>query len=248
MSPFIFGLHTVSAVLEQDAAGIEGLWLQKSRKDARLERIARAARKAGVNIHTVERSVLDQMAAGVRHQGVVAAYQGTPPLGESDLEPLLDAGKGTSLVLILDGVQDPHNLGACLRTADGAGVHAVIVPRDRAVGLTPAVRKVASGAAESVPFVQVPNLARVLRRLRDRGLWLVGLAGEADTSLYGADLTAPLALVLGGEASGLRRLTREHCDVLVSVPMAGKLESLNVSVTAGVCLYETVRQRAVSSR
>ncbi|MCP4042782.1 MAG: 23S rRNA (guanosine(2251)-2'-O)-methyltransferase RlmB, partial [Gammaproteobacteria bacterium] len=211
MSNYVFGLHTVSAVLEKDAAGIGELWLQKSRKDSRLERIARTARKTGVIVQTVERRILDQMVPDARHQGVVAAYQGVAPLGESDLDPLLDRVGAEPLVLVLDGVQDPHNLGACLRTADAAGVDVVIVPRDRAVGLTPVVRKVSCGAAETVPFVQVTNLARVLRQLRERGLLLVGLAGEAETNLFDTELLGAMAIIMGGEGSGLRRLTRKHC-------------------------------------
>jgi 23S rRNA (guanosine2251-2'-O)-methyltransferase len=175
---------------------------------------------------------------------VVAACRQAATLGEADLEPLLARVPGPPLLLVLDGVQDPHNLGACLRTADAAGAHAVLAPRDRAVGLTPVARKVASGAAEALPFVQVTNLARVLGRLRDLGLWVVGADAEAPGTLYQARLDGSLALVLGAEGSGLRRLTREGCDELVRIPMAGAVQSLNVSVAAAVCLYEAVRQRA----
>ena len=163
--------------------------------------------------------------------------------GEPDLDALLDDLVGPPFLLILDEIQDPHNLGACLRTADAAGIQAVIAPRDNAVGLTPTVAKVASGAAETVPYVQVTNLARTLDSLKARGIWLVGLAGEAEADLYGIDLQGPIALVLGGEGRGLRRLTRERCDYLARLPMLGTVESLNVSVATGICLYEALRQR-----
>ena len=244
----VFGLHTVAHLLAGDTGKIQEMWVQARRRDGRLEQIVDLARRARVPVHQVERRVLNQMVPGVRHQGVVADYRGVPPLAEPDLEPLLDRLEQTPLLLVLDGVQDPHNLGACLRSADGAGVHAVIAPRDRAVGLTATVHKVASGAAESVPFVQVANLARVLARLRERGMWVVGTGAETDTSLYAADLSGPLALVLGSEGKGLRRLTRQQCDLLVHVPMQGTVESLNVSVAAGVCLFEAVRQRGNVTR
>ncbi len=243
MSRKIFGLHTVSHLLQGNAGHIVEIWVQARRRDRRLERILDSARRARVRVHEVERQVLDGMVPGVRHQGVVADYHGAPPLAEPDLEPMLDRLEQAPLLLVLDGIQDPHNLGACLRSAEAAGVHAVIAPRDRAVGLTPTVHKVASGAAESLPFIQVANLVRVLAVLRERGVWVVGTADAAETSLYAADLRGPLALVLGGEEKGLRRLTREQCDLLVRIPMQGTVESLNVSVAAGVCLFEAVRQR-----
>ena len=245
MNRNVFGLHAVAALLEHEPGRVTRLWVLASRKDARLNRLVDLARKRGVPINESTRVELDSLAEGARHQGVVAAYAGeSAPLGEADLERLLDAvQEGPALVLVLDGVQDPHNLGACLRTADAAGAHAVVAPRDRAVGLTPAVLKVASGAAESVPFVQVTILARTLRALKVRGLKVVGAAGEAEQSVFAADLSGPLALVMGGEGGGLRRLTREQCDALVRIPMAGAVESLNVSVAAAVCLYEVVRQR-----
>lgn len=202
-----------------------------------------AAEKAGVRPQPAARETLDRLSGGVAHQGIVLRVEPASPLDESDLEGLLSTLDGPPLLLVLDGVQDPHNLGACLRSADGAGVHAVIVPRDRACGLTPAARKVASGAAESVPLVQVTNLARTLRGLQQQGIWLVGLAGEAEQELYAVGLDGPLALVLGAEGHGLRRLTRELCDYLVRLPMLGAVDSLNVSVATGVCLYEALRQR-----
>ena len=241
----IYGLHAVSAALEKHPGNVRGLWVQRGGKDARLDQVLSAARKAGVVTRRVDRRTLDHMAPGVRHQGVVAEYVGKAQKGEPELAQLLDRLQVPPLLLILDGVQDPHNLGACLRTGDAAGIHAVVAPRDRAVGLTPAVRKVASGAADTLPFIQVTNLARVMKSLGQRGLWLVGAAGEAETSLFEADLTGPLALVLGSEGKGLRRLTREHCDSLVSIPMQGTVPSLNVSVAAGICLFEALRQRSL---
>jgi 23S rRNA (guanosine2251-2'-O)-methyltransferase len=241
----VFGLHAVAALLEHEPGRVTRLWVLASRKDARLNRLVELARKRGVPINESSRVELDGLTERGRHQGVVAAYAGeSAPLAEADLDRVLDGAQGSALVLVLDGIQDPHNLGACLRTADAAGAHAVVAPRDRAVGLTPAARKVASGAAEAVPFIQVTNLARTLRVLKDRGLRVVGAAGDAGQSLFDADLVGPLALVMGGEGGGLRRLTREQCDTLVRVPMAGAVESLNVSVAAGVCLYEAVRQRS----
>jgi 23S rRNA (guanosine2251-2'-O)-methyltransferase len=187
---------------------------------------------------------LDQLSGQERHQGAIARLKPAGIQGEGFLDELLDKVGPQPFVLVLDGVQDPHNLGACLRSADAAGVHAVVVPRDRAAGLSPTVRKVASGAAETIPLVQVVNLARTLRHLKDRGLWLVGAAGEADKDLYTADFKGPLALVMGSEGEGLRRLTREACDFLVRIPMRGTVESLNVSVATGVLLFEAVRQRS----
>jgi len=189
---------------------------------------------------------LDRLAGHERHQGVCAQVQGSGVLGEGALDELLDQTNGASgppLLLVLDGVQDPHNLGACLRTADAVGVTAVIVPRDRAAGLSPTVRKVASGAAETVPLIQVVNLARTLRWLKERNIWIVGTDDQAPQSLHQASLTGPLAVVLGAEGPGLRRLTKEHCDTLVGIPMRGVVESLNVSVATGVVLYEVLRQR-----
>jgi 23S rRNA (guanosine2251-2'-O)-methyltransferase len=239
----VFGIHTVSGLLQRDPEKVQALWVQRGGKEARLEQVLAAAHAAGVPVHRIERRALDGLAPGVRHQGVIAEYRGAGPRGEADLDALLDGLPGPPLLLVLDGVQDPHNLGACLRSAGAAGAHAVIAPRDRAAGLTPVVRKVASGAAESVPYFQVTNLARVLKELQTRGVWVAGATGEADASLFDTDLNGPLALVLGGEGKGLRRLTRERCDILVSIPMQGAVESLNVSVAAAVCLFEAVRQR-----
>jgi 23S rRNA (guanosine2251-2'-O)-methyltransferase len=186
---------------------------------------------------------LDGASNGVKHQGALAWVRTPAARPQQDLDALLDGIREAPLLLLLDEVQDPHNLGACLRTADAAGVHAVIAPKDRSAGLTPVVSKVASGAAETVPFVQVTNLARAMDGLKERGIWLIGTAGEAESELYDRDLRGSLGLVMGGEGDGLRRLTRERCDTLVRLPMSGQVESLNVSVAAGICLYEAVRQR-----
>ena len=223
------------------------LWIDARRRDRRLRELVARAEAVGVPVETVEGQVLDQMLGhGERHQGVVARYSPLPVLAEDALASLLHAVSGAPLVLVLDEVTDPHNLGACLRTADAAGVTAVVTPRDRSARLTPAVRKVASGAAEVVPLVQVTNLARAMQELKGLGLWLVGMADEAGQSLYGMDLRLPLALVLGAEGRGLRRLTAERCDHLAALPMQGAVESLNVSVAAGICLYEALRQRGAA--
>ncbi len=239
----MFGLHAVHAVLESQASRVTGVLLQRGRSDGRIEAIEQLARAAGIAVERKDIRELDQLSGNARHQGVIARLAAAGPQGEGALDDILDQAGPLPFVLVLDGVQDPHNLGACLRTANAAGVHAVIVPRDRAAGLSPTVRKVASGAAESTPLIHVVNLARTLRHLKDRGLWIVGTDGDATQDVYATDLKGPLALVLGSEGEGLRRLTREHCDSLVRIPMAGSVESLNVSVATGVVLFEAVRQR-----
>lgn len=241
----LYGLHAVQTVLTQSPERIVTLWLDTARQDQRLQQLAELAKKAKVAVTWSERKALDRLAEEGQHQGAVAEIRGGEPRSEAFLEELLTSLQVPPLLLVLDGVTDPHNLGACLRTADAAGVHAVIAPRDRACGLNATVRKVASGAAETVPFVQVTNLARTLRTLRDNGVWVVGTALEgASGSLYQGRLTGPLALALGAEGQGLRRLTRENCDELVYIPMHGLVESLNVSVATGIALFEAVRQRA----
>ncbi len=241
---WLFGLHAVGAALRHDAGHVVRLLLARGRQDARLQELERLALEAGLGIERVDTRELERLTQGGHHQGVAALYRAAPSLDEHALPALLEGLDGPALLLVLDGVTDPHNLGACLRVADGAGAHAVIAPKDRAVGLTPTVRKVASGAAESLPFVQVTNLARTLEELKRRGLWIIGLAGEAEHELYHTRLAdQPLALVLGAEGAGLRRLTREACDELVRLPMRGSVESLNVAVAAGIALYEIVRQR-----
>lgn len=239
-STYIGGFHAVLAALQDGRARPTEVLLARHRQDERSRRVAELARGAGIPLRLVPRSELDLAAPGLRHQGVLAAMPARDFSGEDALDLPATPDK---LVLVLDGVQDPHNLGACLRTAEAAGVHAVIVPKDRAAGLTPVARKVAAGSAERVPVITVTNLARSLERLAGLGYWITGLAGEATDSLFDADLSGPRALVLGAEGEGLRRLTKEHCHQLVRIPMAGKAESLNVSVAAAVCLYEAVRQR-----
>ena len=240
---YIGGFHAGIAALEDGTAKPIEVLLAQHRQDERSRRVSALAREAGVPLRMVPKSELDLAAPELRHQGVLARIPAPGFSGEDALD--LPATPDT-LILVLDGVQDPHNLGACLRTAEAAGVHAVIVPKDRASGLTPVARKVAAGSAERVPVITVTNLARTLKRLQDLGYWVTGLAGEADQSLFEADLSGPRVLVLGAEAEGLRRLTKEHCHQLVRIPMAGKAESLNVSVAAAVCLYEAVRQRIAS--
>lgn len=240
---YIGGLHAVQSAIRYDATRVTEAWLDQRRRDSRLKRLREQLATLDCPVHETDAKTLKRLLPDVSNQGVVIAYQGDAPRGADDLDTFLDGLTHEPLLLILDQVQDPHNLGACLRTADGAGVDAVIAPKDRATGLTPVVHRVAAGAAQSVAFFQVTNLARTLRALRERGIWLMGTADEADQSLYEADLKGPLGLCLGAEGKGLRRLTREHCDCLLSIPMAGQVESLNVSVATGVVLYEAVRQR-----
>jgi len=237
------GIHAVRVLLARSPERVRRLLLAGGRDARRLDEVRALARAAGVTIVEADAATVDRLAAGVRHQGVVAELVPRAGDPETQLEEALEAAGAAPLLLVLDGVQDPHNLGACLRSADAAGVAAVIVPRDRAAGLTPVVRKVAAGAAETVPLVSVVNLARTLRDLKERGIWLVGTAEGADRTLYQADFTGPVGLVMGSEGEGLRRLTRECCDQLVAIPMAGAVESLNVSVAAGIVLFEAVRQR-----
>jgi len=242
-----YGLHTVEGLIAETPEQVREITVAAGRHDRRLGALIAAAELHGIVVHRLPGGELDRLLPGARHQGVVAtlAGQSTEKFREQDLSTFLAGLTSPPFLLILDGVQDPHNLGACLRTADAAGVHAVIVPRDRAAGITPVVRKVASGAAETVPVFTVTNLARTLRELKETGVWLYGASDNADTSLYDTDLRGPLALVLGSEGKGLRRLTRELCDYLVAIPMAGRVESLNVSVAAGVLLFEARRQRGV---
>ena len=239
----IFGMHAVQAALQHEPDTIKTVWMEHARRDKRAQEIQQLVRQHAIPLQRVERVELDRMVAGERHQGIVAEARLQPALNETGLNTLLAGLEVPPFLLILDGVQDPHNLGACLRTADAAGVHAVIVPRDKACGLTSTVRKVACGAAETVPFVQVTNLARTLKALQQAGIWIIGTDLDTTQSLYDSDLTGPLALVLGAEGKGLRRLTREACDSLVKLPMQGTVQSLNVSVSAGICLYEALRQR-----
>lgn len=237
----IGGFHAVVSALEAGRP-IRRLWLAEGRRGGRAEELAARAEASGVPIESVPMSRLDAWLPDVRHQGCIAEVEPPRDYRESELPELLRA-VDDPWVLALDQVQDPHNLGACLRSAAAAGVTAVIAPRKRAAGLTASARKVAAGAAERVPFVPVTNLARALKRLQDDGFWVVGLDGTAETSLYDAELPRPLVWVAGGEAKGLRELTAKHCDLRVAIPMAAGMESLNVSVATGVALFETVRQR-----
>ncbi|HZW23232.1 23S rRNA (guanosine(2251)-2'-O)-methyltransferase RlmB [Noviherbaspirillum sp.] len=244
-SKLLFGFHAVTARLRHEASSVEEIYIDSSRHDRRMQELLRAAEAAKVRIIHVEGGRLDGMAGTRRHQGVVAKA-GEISLARN-LDELLDAISGPPLLLVLDGVTDPHNLGACLRVADGAGAHAVIAPKDRAVGLNATAAKVASGAADTVPYITVTNLARTMRELKERDIWLTGTSDDAEKTLYEADFKVPTALVMGSEGEGMRRLTRENCDLLVHIPMAGAVESLNVSVASGVCLYEARRQRMAAS-
>lgn len=239
----VFGLHAVRTLLQQRPERASLLLLQKGREDARASELMHIAQQAGVRTEWRDAHELARLSGSEHHQGACLQIRAVGPLGEGALDELLDRATEAPLLLVLDGVQDPHNLGACMRTADAAGVAAVIVPRDRAAGLSPTVRKVASGAAETMPLIQVTNLARTLRWLKEREIWIVGTDDEAEQSVFETKLTGPLAIVLGAEGAGLRRLTRETCDVLVNIPMRGVVESLNVSVATGVVLYEALRQR-----
>ena len=240
-SKLIFGFHAVTARLRHEASSVEEIYIDANRHDRRMQELLRAAEGAKVRIIHADAQRLDGRVGTRRHQGVVAKA-GELSLARN-LDELLDAIEGPPLLLILDGVTDPHNLGACLRVADGAGAHAVIAPKDRAVGLNATAAKVASGAADTVPYITVTNLARTMRELKERDIWLFGTTDDAKKSLYDADFLGPAALVMGSEGEGMRRLTQENCDVLVSIPMHGAVESLNVSVASGVCLYEARRQR-----
>ncbi|RCU51517.1 MULTISPECIES: 23S rRNA (guanosine(2251)-2'-O)-methyltransferase RlmB [Corallincola] len=241
-SDLIFGIHAVAAALKKSPEQFIELYLLKGRLDEKLTEIVNLGQRNGISVQQMSRKALDDKTAGATHQGVVARIKPAPALNEHDLDKILERTEQPFL-LILDGVTDPHNLGACLRCADAAGVDAVVVPRDKSASLNATVRKVACGAAESVPLVAVTNLARTMRHLQDAGVWIVGTAGETDTNLYQTKLVGPMAIAMGAEGKGLRRLTREHCDELVKLPMAGTVSSLNVSVAAGICLYEVVRQR-----
>ncbi|MEP3561820.1 MAG: 23S rRNA (guanosine(2251)-2'-O)-methyltransferase RlmB [Marinobacter sp.] len=239
---YVFGWHAVDAVLKREPERLLRVWIQTGRQDKRVKSVTEALDGLGVRWSVVHRRELDERVSGV-HQGVVAEVSESREWTEADLLAQLASSNKPPFLLVLDGVTDPHNLGACMRTADAVGVQAVIVPKDKSASLTPVARKVACGAAETVPFVRVTNLARFLRELKDQGVWLIGTAGESDANLFQADFKGPVALVMGAEGKGMRRLTREHCDQLVNIPMHGHVDSLNVSVATGVCLYEALRQR-----
>ncbi len=248
---YIYGIHAVDSLLRANPRSVQRLWVQEGREDRRVGALLSLAQNQGVPVARQPRKTLDEWVKG-RHQGVVAEALDAPVHGEqeqtniwqeSDLFRAIENKDGPSLLLVLDGVTDPHNLGACLRSAEAAGVDAVIVPKDKSADLSPVSRKVACGAAELVPFVRVTNISRTMEALKERGVWLFGTAGEAENNIYNSDLTGSVALIMGAEGGGLRRLTREGCDHLVKLPMAGSVSSLNVSVATGVCLFEIVRQR-----
>jgi 23S rRNA (guanosine2251-2'-O)-methyltransferase len=243
-SKVLFGFHAVGVRLRTAPKTIVEIYVDATRRDARMRQFMQKAQEAGVRTVEADGLRLARLAGSVGHQGVVARVEPLPV--SHSLDDLLDGLQVPPLLLVLDGVTDPHNLGACLRVADGAGAHAVIAPKDHAVGINATVAKVASGAAETVPYFMVTNLARTLGELKERSIWCLGLSDEATQTLYQADLKGPTALVLGAEGTGLRQLTRKTCDALVSIPMLGAVESLNVSVASGICLYEAVRQRGAA--
>ncbi|QFU74649.1 23S rRNA (guanosine(2251)-2'-O)-methyltransferase RlmB [Halioglobus maricola] len=248
---YIYGIHAVDSLLRRAPKSVQRLWVQSGREDKRINALLELAQNQGVPVARETRKDLDAMVNG-RHQGAVAETLDDPVHGdvqqanlwqEADLLRMVENKAEPVLILVLDGVTDPHNLGACMRSADAAGADAVVVPKDKSADLTPTARKVACGAAEVVPFVRVTNIARTLEALQERGVWVYGTAGEAQKTIYDNDLSGSAALVMGAEGAGMRRLTREHCDFLIKLPMAGSVSSLNVSVATGICLFEIVRQR-----
>jgi 23S rRNA (guanosine2251-2'-O)-methyltransferase len=244
----LHGFHAVAARIRHDASSIKEVYVDAARRDARMRTLTTRIEELGIRLITVDAKRLDGLSGHAPHQGVVAMAE--PIQMATSLDDVLDdlGRDAIPLLLILDGITDPHNLGACLRVADGAGVHAVVAPKDRAAGIGATVEKVASGAAETTPYITVTNLARALRELKERDVRIIGTTDDATATLYDVDLRGPVAWVLGAEGEGMRRLTRETCDELVRIPMQGAVESLNVSVASGVCLYETLRQRIASSR
>jgi 23S rRNA (guanosine2251-2'-O)-methyltransferase len=237
------GFHAVSSLLDSAPGSVSVLYVDRRRRGGRIADLVRRADAAGIAVHGVDRETLDRMCGELRHQGIVAKRSGGRGRTTADVDEVLDGTTGVPRVLVLDGVQDPHNLGACLRSAEGAGVDLVVVPKDRSCRLTPVAERASAGASERVPLATVTNLARTLDRLKARGLWIVGGAGDGDTEIYSTALGGPLALVVGAEGGGMRRLTRERCDLVARIPLAGAMASLNVSVAAGVLLFEAVRQR-----
>jgi 23S rRNA (guanosine2251-2'-O)-methyltransferase len=246
MSTQLFGIHAVQAALEFSPQKIQRAWIDGQRQDARLKQVIDELSALGIVPEKIDRKKMDRMADGKNHQGIVAAVELPAMRSEDQLKNDVEALSATPFYLVLDQVQDPHNLGACLRTADAVGVQGIIVTKDNAASITPTVCKVASGAAETVPVYQVTNLARTLRWLKEQNIWIMGAAGEAEQTVFEMQLDMPLAIVMGAEGSGMRHLTRQHCDFLVKIPMAGQVESLNVSVAAGVLMYEAFRQKALA--
>ena len=240
---WIFGIHAVQSVLKTSPQRVQELRMTRSRQDARLQKLVNLADQHGVAVQWSTAQQLDDLVEG-RHQGVIALCKQGQTYDEAYLNKLVDEKGQSAFFLMLDGVTDPHNLGACLRSAEGAGVQAVIVPKDNSVGLTPVVSKVASGAAETIPLIVVTNLSRTLKNLQQQGVWSVGATGDAEQTVYQVDLKGPIVMVMGSEGDGIRKLVRNQCDFLVKLPMAGEVSSLNVSVATGVCLFEAVRQRS----
>ncbi|TAL91077.1 MAG: 23S rRNA (guanosine(2251)-2'-O)-methyltransferase RlmB [Rhodanobacter sp.] len=241
---WIVGINPVEGALSNDAERVREVLVENGQRNARVLQLVERAKQLNIPVRQRQRAELDRHAGEARHQGVAALYEAAPAAHENELAGLLERDASDALVLVLDGVTDPHNLGACLRSAAAARVTAVIVPKDRAVGLTPVVRRASAGGADRVPLIAVTNLARTLRTLKDAGVWITGLAGDTDTPLYGVDFRGPAAIVLGSEGEGLRRLTRELCDFVAKIPMPGTMESLNVSVATGIALFEVLRQRS----
>jgi len=239
----VYGVHAVAALLASSHRTTKVLYVSDERDDKRIQDLLTTAEKKHISIQRFSSQKMNQRFADFTHQGVVASASALPDYAERDIPLLLQASKQPCLILILDGVTDPHNLGACLRSADGAGVDFVVIPKDKNASVTPVVSKVACGAAESVPLVRVTNLARAMQALKEKGVWIYGAAGEAETSIYNLDCKTSIAMVMGAEGTGMRRLTRDQCDGLFALPMQGSVSSLNVSVATGVCLYEAVRQR-----
>ncbi len=240
---FVYGVHAVSALLQNPYRKINCVYVSEDRHDDKVERILSQASQLKIPVERLAIQAMNQRFKDIVHQGVAALAKPMPDYGERDIPTLLDIAKDPCLILILDGVTDPHNLGACLRSADAAGADFVIIPKDKSATITPVVTKVACGAAETMPLVRVTNLVRALQILKERGVWIYGAAGEAQHAIYQLDAKMPLAMILGAEGKGMRRLTREHCDQLFSLPMLGSVSSLNVSVATGISLYEVVRQR-----
>ncbi len=238
----IFGIHAVQALLKTSPHRLQELYVFKGRRDHKIQKITDTAKSLSAKLTFVDKKILDSLCDG-NHQGLVAIVSPGKSYIESDLYVLVDELNEAPFLLILDGVTDPHNLGACMRSADAAGVHAVIIPKDNSVGLNETVRKVASGAAENIPLIAVTNLARCMKKLQELGVWITGLAGEVDTSIYDSDITGARAIVMGAEGEGMRRLTKDHCDSLAYIPMKGSVSSLNVSVATGIVLFEALRQR-----
>ncbi len=243
LNNIIYGHHAILSVLKHEPETLVTLWVDGARHDERAKEIVDLARRSGISAKRIKRDLLDEKSNNAKHQGFVALSRAVTSLDEKSLESMLLNLSEPAFLLILDGIQDPHNLGACLRSADAAGVQGVIIPKDKSCSLTATVRKVASGAVESLPLYQVTNLVRTMEMLKKMGIWLFGTDSEANTSVSNTDFKGAVAIVMGSEGSGLRRLTREHCDALMSLPMSGSVSSLNISVAAGICMYEVVRQR-----